>query len=119
MKELLYLLLGLMAGTLSGMLGIGGGIILIPGLIFLAGLTQHEAQGTTLAIMLLPIGLLAVMRYHQAGHVHFYIAAFICAGFLIGGLLGANIAEGLPNLLLRRVFGVFLMAVATYTIFTK
>ena len=119
MKELLYLVLGLSAGTLSGMFGIGGGTILIPGLIFLAGLTQHEAQGTTLAIMLLPIGLLAVMKYYHSGHVHFYIAAFICVGFLIGGLLGANMAEALPNLVLRRAFGVFLMITALYTIFTK
>jgi hypothetical protein len=119
MKELLYMILGLTAGTLSGMFGIGGGTILIPGLIFLAGLTQHEAQGTTLAIMLLPIGLLAVMRYYHSGHVHFYIAAFICAGFLIGGLLGANIAEGLSNIALRKAFGVFLMIVAAYTVFAK
>ena len=119
MSILLYLSLGLIAGTLSGMFGIGGGTILIPGLIFLAGLTQHEAQGTTLAIMLLPIGLLAVMRYYQTGHVRFDIAAFICIGFLIGGLLGANIAVGLPNLILKKAFGVFLMIVAAYTIFAK
>ncbi len=119
MKELLYLVLGLCAGTLSGMFGIGGGTILIPGLVFLAGLTQHEAQGTTLAIMLLPIGLLAVMRYYQSGHVHFYIAAFICVGFLIGGLLGANIAVALPNLALKKAFGIFLMIVSLYTIFSK
>jgi len=119
MKELLYLLLGLSAGTLSGMFGIGGGTILIPGLVILAGLTQHEAQGTTLAIMLLPIGLLAVMRYYHSGHVRFYIAAFICLGFLLGGLIGANMAESLPNLVLRKAFSVFLMVVALYTFFSK
>ncbi len=119
MSALLYLSLGLIAGTLSGMFGIGGGTILIPGLVFLAGLTQHEAQGTTLAIMLLPIGLLAVMRYYHSGHVRFDIAAFICIGFLIGGLLGANVAGGVPNLILRKGFGAFLMIVAAYTIFAK
>jgi uncharacterized membrane protein YfcA len=119
MKVALYLALGLIAGTLSGMFGIGGGTILIPGLVFLAGLSQHEAQGTTLAIMLLPIGLFAVMRYYQSGHVHLYIALFICLGFLIGGLLGANMAEALPNLVLRKTFGVFLAVIALYTIFTK
>jgi len=119
MKELLYIVLGLMAGTLSGMFGIGGGTLLIPGLVFLAGFTQHEAQGTTLAIMLLPIGLLAVLRYYQSGHVHFYAAAFICLGFLIGGLFGANIAIGLPNIVLKKGFGVFLMIVGAYTIFAK
>jgi len=119
MHEILYLILGLVAGTLSGMFGIGGGTILIPGLVFLAGLSQHAAQGTTLAIMLLPIGLLAVIKYYQAGHVNFYITAFICVGFLIGGLIGANIAVGIPNLVLRKAFGIFLMVVALYTIFTK
>ena len=119
MQELLYIVLGLCAGTLSGIFGIGGGIMLIPGLVFLAGLTQHEAQGTTLAIMLLPIGLLAVMRYYQSGHVHFYIAAFICVGFVIGGLLGANIAEMLPNLVLKKAFGLFLMIVSVYMIFSR
>ena len=119
MKEILYLILGFIAGTLSGMFGIGGGVILIPGLVFLAGLTQHEAQGTTLAIMLLPIGLFAVLKYYNSGHVHFYIAMFICLGFLIGGLFGATIAEWLPNLLMRKAFGVFLMIIAAYTIFSK
>ncbi len=119
MNILLYLVLGLAAGTLSGMFGIGGGTILIPGLVFLAGLTQHEAQGTTLAIMLLPIGILAVMRYYQTGHVRFDAALFICVGFVIGGLLGANVAVGLPNLILRKAFGIFLMIVAAYTIFAK
>jgi len=119
MNVLLYIVLGLIAGTLSGMFGIGGGTILIPGLVFLAGLTQYEAQGTTLAILLLPIGLLAVMRYYQSGHVHFSIAAFVCLGFLIGGLIGANIAVGTPVLVLRRAFGIFLMVVAAYTVFAK
>ena len=119
MRELLYIILGLTAGTLSGMFGIGGGTILIPGLVFLAGFTQHEAQGTTLAMMLLPIGLLAVLRYYQSGHVHFYAAAFICLGFLVGGLFGANIAIGLPNIVLKKGFGAFLMIIGAYTIFVK
>lgn len=116
MNEVLYFSLGILAGTLSGMFGIGGGTILIPGLVFLAGLSQHEAQGTTLAILLLPIGLLAVMRYYYGGHVRLYIAVFICLGFLIGGLLGANMAEAIPDHLLKKGFGIFLMAVALYTI---
>jgi uncharacterized membrane protein YfcA len=119
MKEILYVILGLTAGTLSGMFGIGGGVILIPGLVFLAGLSQHEAQGTTLAIMLLPIGLLAVMKYYQSGHIHFYITAFICLGFLIGGLLGASLAVSLPSPILKKLFGMFLAVIAVYTIFSK
>jgi len=76
-------------------------------------------RGTSLAILLLPIGLLAVMRYYQAGHVHFYIAIFVCIGFLIGGLLGANIAVSVPNLHLRKAFGIFLLIIALYTIFSN
>ena len=92
---------------------------MIPALVFLAGLSQHEAQGTTLAIMLLPIGLLAVMKYYHSGHVHFYIAVFICIGFLIGGLIGANMAEALSNLVLRKAFGIFLAVVALYITFSS
>lgn len=119
MSALLFIILGFIAGTLSGLFGIGGGTILIPGLVFLAGLSQHEAQGTTLAIMLLPIGLLAVIPYYKAGHVHLYVAALVVAGFLVGGFLGANIAESLPVLMLRKAFGVFLLMVSLYTIFAK
>ena len=119
MKELLYVILGLTAGTLSGIFGIGGGVIIIPALVFLAGMTQHQAQGTTLALMLPPIGLLAVMRYYRNGHVNFYVAAFICVGFLVGGLLGANIAEAFSSIAMRKAFGIFLMIVSTYIIFSK
>ncbi len=119
MKELLYLTLGLTAGTLSGMFGIGGGTILIPALVILAGMTQHEAQGTTLAIMLLPIGLLAVLKYYHSGYVQLYIAAFICIGFLIGGLIGATMAVATPSLILKKSFGIFLMMISLYTIFSK
>ena len=74
------------------MFGIGGGAILIPALVFIFGLTQHQAQGTTLAILVPPIGLLAALRYYQSGNVKLSIAAFVCIGFFIGGLIGANIA---------------------------
>ena len=119
MKMLLFIVLGLIAGMFSGLFGIGGGTILIPGLVFLAGLSQHEAQGTTLAIMLLPIGILAVIPYYKAGHIHLYITALVVLGFVVGGFFGANMAESLPVLTLRKAFGVFLLAVALYTIFSK
>jgi len=119
MRELLFIVLGLIAGGFSGLFGIGGGTILIPGLVFLAGLSQHEAQGTTLAIMLLPIGILAVIPYYRAGHIHFYITALVIIGFVIGGFFGASMAESLPVNTLRKGFGVFLLFVAIYTIFAK
>jgi len=119
MTQVLYILLGLAAGIFGGMFGIGGGTILIPALVFLFGLTQHQAQGTTLAIMVPPIGLLAALSYWRAGNVKISMAAFICLGFFIGGLLGANIIRNVPDLILKRMFGLFLLFVSVRMIFAK
>ena len=119
MNALLYVALGLVAGVLGGMFGIGGGSILIPALVFLFGLTQHQAQGTTLAIMVPPIGILAAMRYYQAGNVKLGIAGFICAGFLVGGLIGAQLIQNVPDVLLKRLFGIFLLIISVRMILTK
>jgi len=119
MSQLLYIILGLVAGVLGGMFGIGGGTILIPALVYLCGLTQHQAQGTTLAIMIPPIGLLAALRYYYSGNVKLGIAGFICLGFFFGGLIGANIVQSFSEPFLKRLFGVFLLAVALNMIFKK
>jgi uncharacterized membrane protein YfcA len=119
MNILLYLLVGLLGGIVSGMLGIGGGIIMIPALIFLFGLSQHEAQGTTLAIMVPPIGLLAAWTYYKAGFVDIKIVAFVCLGFFFGGLLGAKLVVGLSEPILRRLFGAALLIIAIKMILTK
>lgn len=119
MSQILYVILGIVAGIFGGMLGIGGGVILIPALVFLFGLTQHQAQGTTLAIMVPPIGILAALRYYQSGNVKLGMAAFICVGFLVGGLLGAHVIQGIPDLMLKKIFGVFLLVVALGMIFSK
>jgi uncharacterized membrane protein YfcA len=108
----LYLLLGLVAGALSGLIGIGGGVIIVPALIFLFGLSQHQAQGTTLALLVPPIGLLAAWTYYSQGYVDLKIAAFVCAGFFLGGLLGARIATALSNVVLEKIFGVALLLIA-------
>jgi hypothetical protein len=119
MNWTLYLTLGLVAGIFSGMFGIGGGTILIPILVYLFGLTQHQAQGTTLAIMVPPIGLLAAMRYYYSGNVKLNIAAFICLGFFIGGLLGASLIQNVPDVALKRLFGIFLAFIALRMILGK
>ena len=119
MNQLLYVILGVVAGVFGGMFGIGGGTILIPVLVYLFGLTQHQAQGTTLAIMVPPIGLLAALRYYYSGNVKLGMAGFICLGFFIGGLIGANFVQNLSDPLLKRLFGVFLLFVSINMILTK
>lgn len=109
---ILYLTLGLIAGISSGFLGIGGGTILIPAMVYLLGLSQHQAQGTTLAIMVLPIGLLAAIKYYLEGNVKLNIALFICIGFFVGGFLGAHLAHKISDPTLKKVFGAFLFLVA-------
>ena len=111
------LVTGLAAGIMSGLIGIGGATIVIPALIYFYGLSQHMAQGTTLAMMIPPIGILAAWQYWQRGHVNIGWAALLCVGFIIGGLIGAYFAEHIPDLHLRKIFGVFLLAIAIRMIF--
>jgi len=112
MNILLYIALGLLAGVCSGFLGIGGGTIIIPILVYFFGLTQHQAQGTTLALMVPPIGLLAALKYYYEGNVNLQIVLFVCLGFFIGGLLGAYLVTPVPDPILKKVFGMFLIGVA-------
>jgi len=118
-NALLYLILGLVAGTFSGLIGIGGGTIIVPVLVFLFGLSQHQAQGTTLALLVPPIGFLAAWTYYKQGYVDLRIATFICIGFFLGGLLGAKFATKLSNVALERVFGGALLLISLKMIFAK
>ncbi|MGE5499245.1 MAG: TSUP family transporter [Syntrophothermus sp.] len=119
MDVLQYLLLGLAAGILSGLVGIGGGILIVPALVFVFGLTQHQAQGTSLAVLIPPVGILAALTYYKAGHIDLRIAGLICLGFIFGALFGAKLAIGIPDAVLKKVFGAFLLIVAVKMIFFK
>ncbi|MGB4520828.1 MAG: TSUP family transporter [Candidatus Omnitrophota bacterium] len=119
MVQLFYIALGLLAGILSGIFGIGGGTILIPALVFLFGLTQLQAQGTTLAVMIPPIGLLAALRYYYSGNVKIGMAGFICLGFFLGGFLGAGLVQNFPDPLLKKAFGIFLLIISLRMILFK
>jgi hypothetical protein len=119
MNIVLYLLLGLVAGIFSGLLGIGGGIIIVPVMVFLFGISEHHAQGTTLALMVPPIGLLAAWVYYKRGFVDLKMAAFVCLGFFIGGLLGAKFAVEIPEPILKRMFGIMLLLVSLKMIVGK
>ena len=108
----LVALIGLAAGVVSGLFGVGGAIVIIPGLVLVAKLPQHTANGTSLAALLLPVGLLGAMEYYRRGQVNVPYAAIIAAGLFVGALLGAKLAGSVSDVALRRAFGVFLMIVA-------
>jgi uncharacterized membrane protein YfcA len=105
-------LLGLIAGSLSGLLGIGGAVVIIPALVLVFGYGQRTAQGTTLLLMIPPIGLLAALQYWKAGDVNLKAAVIIAAFFFVGGLLGGKLATSLDPTLIRRIFAVFLIGIA-------
>ncbi len=118
MHYIFYALAGLVVGTVSGLFGVGGAILLIPILIYGFGYSQHDAQGTSLAMLLPPIGILATYRYWQSGHVHIAPALVIAAAFILGGYLGASFAVNIPAVLMKRGFGCMLAAVGIFMVIT-
>jgi uncharacterized membrane protein YfcA len=111
MAQLSYILLGLAAGTFSGFMGLGGGVLLAPALVYIFGLTQHQAQGTSLAVMIPPITLLAALKYYHSGNVRLDIAIYIALGFIVGGVAGATLAHWVPDTILKRIFGLILLLI--------
>jgi len=107
----IMLLVGLVVGIVSGIVGIGGGILFVPALVWLAGMDQHRAQGTSLGALLLPVGLFAFLEYYRKGNADLRIALLLGAGFLVGGYFGAVGAHHIPELWLRRIFALTLIAV--------
>jgi len=112
MTWVILIIIGLVAGLVSGLVGIGGGIIIAPALVILLGFSQKMAQGTTLALLVPPIGILAALAYYKQGYVNIYAAIFIILGFVVGSFVGAKYLTGLSNVMVTRVFAVFLIAVA-------
>ena len=119
MTYILYILVGLIGGIVSGSFGIGGGTVMVPLLVYFFGLTQHQAQGTALATILPPVGIFAVMRYYYSGNVKVNIAIFLALGFIFGALLGANFVHTISDTNLKRAFGIFLMLVGMRMAFLK
>ena len=110
---------GFLTGIIGGLFGVGGGEIFVPLLVYMFGFSQHQAQGTSLAVLLPPIGLLAALRYSRAGYVDFSVALLIALGFFFGASIGAFGATRMHGDVLRRVFGVFLMIVALHMDFGR
>jgi len=114
-----YLVLGLVAGGLSGLVGIGGGVIIVPALILLFGMSQHSAQGTTIAMLVLPVGVLAAWVYFRQGYVNVPAAALLAAGFFVGSLAGARVAVAIPETTLARVFGAMIILIGLKMMFSR
>lgn len=116
---LILLLIGLAAGIFGGMVGLGGGVIMIPAMVYFLGMTQHAAQGTSLAVMLPPVGLFAVMNYYKAGQMNLKYAMIIAAAFLIGGYFGSKIAMNIPVAMMRKIFAFAMIALAINLLLKK
>lgn len=118
-QSVVLVIIGCVAGMLSGLIGIGGGVILIPSLIFLLGFSQHLAEGTTLAAMVPPIGILAAMVYYQNNQVDVKAASFLAIGFLAGGFFGAKLAQQFTSDTLQKIFAVMLIALGIKILWPK
>lgn len=119
MESFQFIVLGLLVGAVAGLLGIGGAVFVVPALVYIFGWEQHMAQGTTLAMLVPPIGILAAWRYYEAGHVDMKVAALLCAGFFVGGYFGGLAANALPADTLKKVFGAALMLISLRMILGK
>lgn len=116
---LILLMIGIVTGVMAGMLGIGGAIIMIPALVYFIGLSQQTAQGTSLAVMLPPVGIIAAFNYYKAGHVNLKVALILACAFLVGSYFGSKLALNLPQATLRKIFGILLLLVAVKMLFSK
>jgi uncharacterized membrane protein YfcA len=115
---IILMLIGLAAGMLSGLVGIGGGIVMVPMLLVL-GLTQHQAQGTSLAVLAVPVTFLAALNYYKGGYLDWRYATVIAIFFVIGGYLGSKFAISLDQKILKKIFGILLLIIAGKMIFGK
>jgi uncharacterized protein len=116
---LLLTIIGLIVGFFGGMFGVGGGVILIPALVYIIGMEQHTAQGTSVAILLPPIGIVAAYNYYKAGHVNIKYAIIIAITFIIGSYFGSILAVHLPDQVSKRIFAVILFLISIKMFFFK
>jgi len=115
-SPVLLLLIGFSAGIASGLFGIGGGVLIVPALVYLAGFSQHTAIGTSLAILLPPVGLAAVLQYYRYGQVNLKAALIVAAALFVGGWVGAVLANHLSGPQLKLAFGLFIVGIGIYLV---
>mgnify|MGYP003407670404 CR=1 FL=1 len=114
---LIIILVGVAAGVLGGLVGVGGGIIIVPSLVYFIGFSQKTAQGTSLGLIMLPVGILGVLMYYKQGHVDFRVVGILAVGFLLGSYLGSKIALSLPQDTVKKVFAVLMVIIAVKMLF--
>ena len=113
----ILIIIGVAAGVLSGLVGVGGGLIIVPALVYFVAFSQKAAQGTSLGILLLPVGILAVLQYYQKGYVDIKVVLIVSAGFLIGGWMGSKLAVSLPVATIKKIFAIFMLLTALKMLF--
>jgi len=113
------LIIGVLAGVLSGLVGVGGGLVMIPLMILLLGYSQHEAQGTSLAVLAIPVTFLAAYNYYSEGYINWKFALVIAVGFVVGGFFGSKLAISIDQAMLKKIFGVILLIAAFKMFFGK
>ena len=116
---LILIVIGIITGIMAGLLGIGGAIIMIPSLVFLLGISQQTAQGTSLAVMLPPIGIIAAYNYYKAGQVNIRFAIILAVFFIVGSYFGSKLALNIPQHILKKIFGILLLLVAAKMLLSK
>lgn len=114
---LMIVLVGIAAGVMGGLVGVGGGIIIVPALVYLLGFSQKTAQGTSLGLIMLPVGILGVLQYYKQGHVDFRVVGLLAIGFLIGSYFGSKVALRLPQDTVKKIFAVFMIIMAVKMLF--
>ena len=114
---IILIIIGLAAGVLSGLVGVGGGLIIVPALVYFVAFSQKAAQGTSLGILLLPVGILAVMQYYQKGFIDVKVVLTVSLGFLIGGWFGSKMAVSLPVATIKKIFAIFMLLTALKMLF--
>ncbi len=114
---IMLLIIGLLTGVLGGLVGVGGGIILVPALVFFLGFSQLDAQGTSLALIMFPVGILGVIQYYKEGHVDFKIVILLAIGFVLGSFLGSKISLNINQQIVRKIFACLMIFIAIKMLF--